>query len=85
MSDAYSARGTEVLAQRAIIYGRFHVINLMNKRMDALRRSTMNKLAEVQKKELKGKRFLLLRNQESLSTVKAKIVLINLIKRIGTN
>jgi len=40
----------------------------MNQRMDGLRRSTMNKLADEQKKELKGKRFLLLRNQESLSS-----------------
>ena len=30
-----------------------HFINLMNERMDNLRRSTMNKLAEEQKKELK--------------------------------
>ena len=45
----------------------FHLIKLMNERMDNLRRSTMNKLAEEQKKELKGKRHLLLRNQENLS------------------
>ena len=40
----------------------------MNERMNNLRRSTMNKLEDEQKKELKGKRFLLLRNEESLST-----------------
>merc|ERR1712091_786191 len=39
----------------------------MNERMDALRRSTMNKLDEEQKKELKGQRYLFLRNQEDLS------------------
>lgn len=33
----------------------------------ALRRSTMNKLDEEQKKELKGQRYLFLRNQEDLS------------------
>ncbi len=47
-------------------------IKLMNERMDGLRRSTMNKLADEQKKELKGKRFLLLRNQESLSAEAAQ-------------
>ncbi|MBT7702368.1 MAG: ISL3 family transposase, partial [Verrucomicrobia bacterium] len=39
-----------------------------NERMDNLRRSTMNKLEAEQKKELKNKRFLLLRNEESLSS-----------------
>ena len=40
----------------------------MNERMNNLRRSTMNKLEDEQKNELKGKRFLLLRNEESLSS-----------------
>jgi hypothetical protein len=39
----------------------------MNERMNNLRRSTMNKLEDEQKKELKGKRFLLLRNEERVS------------------
>ena len=67
MSNAYSAWVANVLPEAEIIYDHFHVIKLMNDRMDGLRRSTMNKLAEKQKKELKGKRFLLLRNQENLS------------------
>ncbi len=67
MSNAYSAWVARVLPQAEIIYDHFHVIKLMNERMDTLRRSTMNKLEDEQKKELKGKRFLLLRNQESLS------------------
>jgi len=68
MSNAYSSWVTETLPAAEIIYDHFHVIKLMNQRMDGLRRSTMNKLADEQKKELKGKRFLLLRNQESLSS-----------------
>ena len=67
MSNAYSAWLNKVLPQAEIIYDHFHVIKLMNERMDNLRRNTMNKLSEEQKKELKGKRFLLLRNQENLS------------------
>jgi transposase len=67
MSNAYSAWVSKILPESEIIYDHFHVIKLMNDRMDNLRRSTMNKLAEDQKKELKGKRFLLLRNQENLS------------------
>ena len=34
----------------------------MNKRMDALRRSTMNALETEQKKELKGKRYTVSKN-----------------------
>ena len=72
MSNAYGAWITEVLPAAEILYDHFHVIKLMNERMDGLRRSTMNKLADEQKKELKGKRFLLLRNQESLSAEAAR-------------
>ena len=67
MSNAYSAWVKEVLPGSEIVYDHFHVIKLMNERMDGLRRSTMNQLEEKQKKELKGKRYLLLRNQESLN------------------
>ena len=67
MSNAYSSWIGEVLPNAEIVYDHFHVIKLMNERMDALRRSTMNKLDEEQKKELKGQRYLFLRNQEDLS------------------
>lgn len=66
MSNAYAAWLAEALPDADIVYDRFHVVKLMNERMDALRRQTMNKLADEQKKQLKGKRYLLLRNQESL-------------------
>lgn len=72
MSNAYGAWISEALPAAQIVYDHFHVIKLMNERMDGLRRSTMNKLADEQKKELKGKRFLLLRNQESLSAEAAQ-------------
>jgi transposase len=68
MSNAYSAWVGEVLPDADIVYDHFHVIKLMNDRMDNLRRITMNKLADEQKKELKGKRYLLLRNEENLSS-----------------
>lgn len=62
-----SAWVRDVLPAADIVYDHFHVIKLMNERMNNLRKSTMNKLEDEQKKELKGKRFLLLRNEESLS------------------
>ena len=67
MSNAYAAWLKEVLPETDIVYDHFHVIKLMNERMDGLPRSTMNKLEDEQKKALKGKRYLLLRNQESLN------------------
>lgn len=72
MSNAYAAWLGQVLPGAEIVYDHFHVIKLMNERMDALRRTTMNKLAQEQKKELKGKRFLFLRNQENLSAEAAQ-------------
>ena len=67
MANSYCAWAKEVLPDADIVYDHFHVIKLMNERMNNLRRSTMNKLEDEQKKELKGKRFLLLRNEENLS------------------
>ena len=67
MANSYSAWVKDVLPNADIVYDHFHVIKLMNERMNNLRKSTMNKLEDEQKKELKGKRFLLLRNEESLS------------------
>jgi len=67
MANSYSAWVKDVLPNAEIVYDHFHVIKLMNERMNNLRKSTMNKLEEAQKKELKGKRFLLLRNEENLS------------------
>jgi transposase len=67
MANSYSAWVREVLPDADIVYDHFHVIKLMNERMNDLRKSTMNKLEDEQKKELKGKRFLLLRNEENLS------------------
>ena len=67
MANAYSAWVKEVLPDADIVYDHFHLIKLMNERMDGLRRRTMDTLADEQRKELKNKRFLLLRNEESLS------------------
>ena len=40
MSNAYAAWLSKVLPDAEIVYDHFHVIKLMNERMDALRRST---------------------------------------------
>jgi transposase len=55
MSHTYSRGSLKCYLTFEIIYDHFHVIKLMNERMDNLRRSTKKKLAEEQKKELKAK------------------------------
>ncbi len=67
MANSYSAWVNEVLPEADIVYDHFHVIKSMNDKLNTLRRQTMNQLENDQKKELKGKRFLLLRNEENLS------------------
>ena len=52
MANSYSAWVKEVLPDADIVYDHFHLIKLMNERMNNLRKSTMNKLAAGQKKEL---------------------------------
>ena len=69
MANSYSSWVQGNLPNSDIVYDHFHVIKLMNERMDSLPRSTMNKLQDDQKKELKNKRFLLLRNKENLSSI----------------
>jgi transposase len=71
MANSYSAWVRDVLPDADIVYDHFHVIKLMNECRYNLRKSTMNKLEDEQKKELKGKRFLLLRNEENLSVTAA--------------
>ena len=54
------------LSEAAIVYDHFHVIQLMNKKLDALRRSTMNEIDQDMKDILKNKRYTLLSGQEKL-------------------
>ena len=68
MSSGYSAWVKRVLPKVAVVFDHFHVIQLMNKKLNELRRTTMKNLDEETRQELKGKRFLLLRNQEALKT-----------------
>lgn len=68
LANSFSAWIEENLPNAVIIYDKFHVIKLMNEKLNQVRRSTMNKLCEEDKKALKGKRFTLLKNIESLES-----------------
>ena len=66
MSKAYTAWVLSNFPQARIVYDKFHVIKMMNERLDALRRELQRNLSEDQRRYLKGKRWLLLRARERL-------------------
>jgi transposase len=79
MSKAFIAWAKEVLPQAEIVFDHFHVIKLMNEKIDQVRRRITRKLDDDQKKLLKNQRFLFLRNVENLEP-DAKQLLDNLRK-----
>lgn len=50
-----------------IVFDHFHVIKMMNEKLDAVRCKTMARLDDDERRILKNKRFLLLQNQEDLN------------------
>ena len=66
MANAYSTWFAEHFPQAQIIFDHFHVIKLMNDKLDHVRRRVMNKLDSVQQKQLKGLRFIFLKNEEDI-------------------
>ena len=66
LGPAYAAWAKKCLPDARIVYDHFHLIKLMNEKLDNLRRKTMNEADEEMKKHLKKKRFLFLKNEENL-------------------
>lgn len=62
MSKSYIAGASEAMPQAEIIFDRFHIASKMNEAVDSIRRSDQKAY-----RELKGSRFLWLRNSASLS------------------
>lgn len=56
----------EFFPNARIVNDRFHVMKLTNKVVDKVRKSVQKKLSEQERKELKGLRFVLLKNREDL-------------------
>lgn len=63
---AYSKWAKENIPEAEIVYDHFHLIKLMNDKVDKIRRSTMSRLEDEEKSKLKNKRWLFLRNIENL-------------------
>ena len=60
-----------------IVFDHFHVIKLMNDKLDLVRRRITAKMDDLQRKQLKGLRFIFLRNNEDLPE-DAKMILKNM-------
>ena len=67
MSGAYWSAVLEHLPEAALVFDKFHVLKLMNERLDDLRREMVREAEGPLKLKIKGTRFLLLRNPENLT------------------
>jgi transposase len=71
MSPAYLGAVTENLPKAVVVFDHFHVIKLFNDQLSELRRDLYHEAKDVlQKKILKGTRWLLLKNPDNLDSVK---------------
>lgn len=66
MSASYVNATREHLSKVPIVFDRYHVMALINRKVDELRREQQRSLDEQGKRTLKGSRFLLLRNYHQL-------------------
>jgi transposase len=67
MLPAYISAATEHLPGAAIVFDRFHIMKLFNEKLSDLRREMYREATgKLQKKVLKGTRWLLLKNPENL-------------------
>ena len=66
MANAYYSWISENFPQAHIVFDHFHVIKLMNDKLDLVRRRITAKMDDSQRKQLKGMRFVFLHNNEDL-------------------
>ena len=66
MSISYIPAVEQSLPNVDIVFDHFHVNALMNKALDEIRKEQQLEMNQVEKKVLKGNRFLILRNYEDL-------------------
>jgi len=66
MSGAYWAAVLEALPKAKVVFDRFHIIKLMNEKLDELRRALVREAEGPLKMVIKGTRFLLLMRMNNL-------------------
>ncbi len=73
MSPAFTKAVRENLPDATLVYDHFHIIKLFNEKLTQLRRDLHRSITDVmQKKALKGVRWLLLKNPENLDDTKGE-------------
>jgi transposase len=73
MSPAYISAVSSHLPKAVIVFDHFHVIKLFNDKLSELRRDLYHEARDrLQKKVLKGTRWLLLKNPENLDSAKGE-------------
>lgn len=70
MSAAYWAAVAENLPKAAIVFDRFHIVKLVNEKLDDLRRELVREATDLMKKTVKGIRYLLLMRRDNVQEEK---------------
>ena len=70
MSAAYWSAVAENLPDAAVVFDRFHVIKMMNEKLDDLRREMVREATGMMKQTVKGLRYLLLMRRDNLQPEK---------------
>ncbi len=68
MSKSYKKAAETYLPGIPIVFDRFHVMQLINKAIDKVRKRTYSSLNDNEKQGLKKSRFLLLKNSDKMTT-----------------
>ena len=66
MANTYYSWINQEFSNTKIVFDHFHVIKLMNDKLDKARRRVTAKLNIIQQKKLNGLRFIFLKNNENL-------------------
>ena len=66
MSRSFYSAVVNKLPNIKVVFDHYHIAALMNKAIEKFRRAYQNELDDIGKKTIKGSRFLLLKNYESL-------------------
>jgi transposase len=66
MSSAYFAAVQKNLPNAKLVFDRFHIVKLMNEKLDQLRREVQNEADTMLKKTIKGLRWLLRKHSDNL-------------------
>ena len=66
LSAAYWSAVVEHLPEAAVVFDRFHLVKLMNERLDDLRRALWREATGLMKQKVKGTRYLLLMRLDHL-------------------